>query len=72
MLTLADSFDVVASSLPPSLVTAVEQEHLRSLASTLAPFPRCGFEIRLGDSARVDLQQWLTLADGEPRRLRSH
>lgn len=58
--------------LPQSLVSSAEQDRLASLAAELPPFPRCGFEVRLGQSRRVDLQQWLTTAEDEPARLREH
>jgi hypothetical protein len=69
---LADSLEVVAPSLPRALVEPEMLARVRELGAALAPVPRCGFEVRLGGSARVDVQQWITTGDGEPERLRDH
>lgn len=69
---LADSFDLLAPSLPPALIPPALTPQLRQLTRRLAPLPRAGFEVRLGLSPRVDLQQWLTRRDHEPQLLRDH
>lgn len=70
--SLADSFDLLAPSLPPALIPPALTPELRQLTRRLAPLPRAGFEVRLGSSSRVDLQQWLTTRDHEPQILREH
>jgi Prenyltransferase and squalene oxidase repeat len=70
--SLADSFDLVAASLPAALIGPELTPELRRLTRRLAPLPRAGFEVRLGSSPRVDLQQWLTTRDHEPQLLREH
>ena len=70
MPTLADSLALVAPSLSPELVPAGVIPRLGSVAATLPPIHRAGFECRLctGDD-QVDFQQGITSADGEPARL---
>jgi hypothetical protein len=70
---LADSLDLVLPALPPELVPPDKLPALRSLAAALAPTIRCGFEVRLGDSAsEVDFQQGVLALPDERERLRAH
>jgi hypothetical protein len=70
--SLADSFDLLAPSLPAALVAPALLPELRTMASTLAALPRAGLEVRLGPSPHVDLQQWFTTREREPQRLLDH
>jgi hypothetical protein len=70
--TLADSLDVVLPEVPSALVPGSLHPHLRALSRELPAVPRCGFEVRLGDSPEVDFQQNIVGDDGEPGRLLAH
>jgi hypothetical protein len=72
MATLADSLAVVIDELPESLVPREQRPGLEALAQRLAPVHRCGFEVRLGSSSEVDLQQGITSRGGELRALNDH
>jgi hypothetical protein len=67
--TPTDLLEIAASRLPRALA---DQQVLAGVGRALAPVPRCGFEVRLSESRRVDVQQWITVDDDEPQRLRAH
>ncbi|HEX2088034.1 MAG TPA: hypothetical protein VHF89_20270, partial [Solirubrobacteraceae bacterium] len=71
-MSLAESLALVRPDLPPELVPAAARDDLDALARGLAPVHRAGFEVRLGDSPQVDLQQGFAAGDGELARLRAH
>jgi hypothetical protein len=70
----AATLELVLDSLPEVLVPPPAHPLLRRLAALLTPVPRGGFECRLGDGApkMVDLQQGISVADGEPIMAAEH
>ena len=67
--TPTDLLEIAAPRLPRALA---DPQVLAGVGRALAPVPRCGFEVRLSESPRVDVQQWITVDDDEPQRLRAH
>jgi hypothetical protein len=67
--TPTDLLEIAAPRLPRALA---DPHVLTRVGGALAPVPRCGFEVRLSGSPRVDVQQWITVDDDEPQRLRAH
>jgi hypothetical protein len=71
--SLADSFAIVASSIPEILVPPSERNRMSLLARRLAPVHRAGFECHLSDpKGHVDLQQCIARGNAEPLRVAAH
>jgi len=70
--SLVDSLGLLLPQVPVELVPETERQHLLRCASSLAPVHYCGFEVRLGNSSEVDLQQGIEACDHEFALLRRH
>jgi hypothetical protein len=64
MASLADTLELMLPGVPEELVGSEARPALRALARELAPVHYCGFEVRLGESDEVDLQQCFSSGNG--------
>jgi hypothetical protein len=64
MASLADTLELMLPGVPEELVGAETRPALCALARGLAPVHYCGFEVRLGESGEVDLQQCFSSRNG--------